>query len=128
MSLAEVLELGSEQRGYWSEERKLIRDTARSFAIEEVLPVANKLDPEKGEIPQSLVDKMGDLGFFGITIPEDLGGLGLGCFEYCVVAEQLARGWMSVASIMARGNSFYTSIPAPNDDEKRKKMPFYGKG
>ena len=78
MSLAEVFELGSDQRGYWSEERKLIRDTARSFAIEEVLPVANRLDPEKGEIPQSLVDKMGDLGFFGITIPEDLGGLGLG--------------------------------------------------
>ena len=128
MSLAEVFELGSEQRGYWSEERKLIRDTARSFAIEEVLPVANKLDPEKGEIPQSLVDKMGDLGFFGITIPEDLGGLGLGCFEYCVVAEQLARGWMSVASIMARGNSFYTSIPALNDDEKQKKIKLMAQG
>ena len=81
MSLAEVFELGSEQRGYWSEERKLIRDTARSFAIEEVLPVANKLDPEKGEIPQSLVDKMGDLGFFCITNPYELGGLGLGCFD-----------------------------------------------
>ena len=71
---------------------------------------------------------MGDLGFFGITIPEDLGGLGLGCFEYCVVAEQLARGWMSVASIMARGNSFYTSIPALNDDEKRKKIKLMAQG
>ena len=40
-------ELGSEERGYWSEERKLIRDTARSFAIAEVLPVANRLDPER---------------------------------------------------------------------------------
>ena len=53
MSLAEVFELGSEQRGYWSEERKLIRDTARSFAIEEVLPVANKLDPEKERYPKA---------------------------------------------------------------------------
>ncbi len=49
---------------------------------------------------------MGDLGFFGITIPEEHGGLGLGAFEYCLVAEELARGWMSVASIIARGNGF----------------------
>lgn len=128
MSVAEAMEYGAHQSGYWTEERKLIRDTARAFAIEEVLPVANRLDPEKGEMPQSLVDKMGDLGFFGITIPEDLGGLGLGCFEYCVVAEQLARGWMSVASIMARGNSFYTSIPAANEEEKRRKIKLMAQG
>ena len=54
--------------------------------------------PVKGDIPRELIDKMGELGFFGILIPEEYGGLGLGAFEYCLVAEELARGWMSVAS------------------------------
>jgi alkylation response protein AidB-like acyl-CoA dehydrogenase len=49
-----------------------------------------------------LRQKMADMGYFGITIPEEYGGLGLGIFEYCLICEQLARGWMSVASIVAR--------------------------
>jgi len=88
----------------------MMQDLARTFTRDEVTPVANRLDPEKGEIPRALVHQMGDLGFFGILIPEEYGGLGLGAFEYCMVAEELARGWMSVASIIARGNGFYRSI------------------
>ncbi|MDF1856839.1 acyl-CoA dehydrogenase family protein [Pseudooceanicola sp.] len=90
-------------KGYFTEERIMIRDSARDFTMREVLPVANKLDGPDGEIPMDLRQKMADMGYFGITIPEEYGGLGLGAFEYCLVAEQLARGWMSVASIMARG-------------------------
>ena len=101
--------------GYLTEERKMMQDMARSFAREEVLPVAHRVDPDKGEIPQDLIDKMGDLGFFGILIPEDKGGMGLGYFEYCLVAEELAAAWMSVASIIARGNSFSRSIPGDDD-------------
>ena len=44
------------------------------------------------------------MGYFGIIIPEEYGGMGLGVFEYCLITEELARGWMSVASIIARGN------------------------
>ena len=44
------------------------------------------------------------MGYFGIVIPEQYGGLGLGVFEYCLITEELARAWMSVASIIARGN------------------------
>ena len=84
--------------GYMTEERGMIQQTARDFAMKEVLPVANKLDPEKGEIPCRLRDKMADMGYFGIVIPEEYGGLGLGVFEYCLVTEELARAWMSVAS------------------------------
>jgi len=97
--------------GYWNESRRLIKETARAFTNDVVLPAANRLDPEKGEIPPDLIEAMGELGFFGILIPTEFGGLGLGAFEYCLVAEELARGWMSVASIIARGNSFYRSIP-----------------
>lgn len=75
---------------------------AREFAMKKVLPVANRLDPEHGLIPPTLRAEMGELGFFGITIPEKYGGLGLGVFEYALVTEELARAWMSVASIIAR--------------------------
>ena len=90
--------------GYMTEERRLIQETARAFAMKEVLPVANKLDPEKGDIPRELIQKLADMGYFGIVIPEQYGGLGLGVFEYCLITEELARAWMSVASIIARGN------------------------
>ena len=93
----------SENR-FMTEERIMIRDAARDFTLNEVLPVANELDPVQGDIPDSLRDKLADMGYFGIRIPEEYGGSGLGCFEYCLIAEQLARGWMSVASLIARGN------------------------
>lgn len=105
---------------YLTAERIMIRDLAREFVRDEVLPLANKLDPEKGDIPRELIDKMGELGFFGILIPEEHGGLGLGAFEYCLVAEELARGWMSVASIIARGNGFYKSIPGTPEERSEK--------
>jgi alkylation response protein AidB-like acyl-CoA dehydrogenase len=106
--------------GYLTLERIMMRDMARQFTAEEVLPAANRLDPVKGDMPRELIERMGELGFFGILIPEEYGGLGLGAFEYCLVAEELARGWMSVASIIARGNGFYRSIPGEGEDRRRK--------
>lgn len=93
----------SENR-FMTEERIMIRDAARDFTLKEVLPIANELDPIQGDIPDSLREKLAEMGYFGIRIPEEYGGSGLGCFEYCLIAEQLARGWMSVASLIARGN------------------------
>ena len=90
---------------YLTEERLMIRDVAREFTRREVLPVANELDPVQGHIPMSLREKLGEMGYFGIRMAEEHGGLGLGVFEYCLVAEELARGWMSVASIIARASS-----------------------
>ncbi|MDE1172675.1 MAG: acyl-CoA dehydrogenase family protein [Parvibaculaceae bacterium] len=112
---------------YLTEERLMMRDLARNFTRDEVTPVANRLDPEKGDIPRELIEKMGDLGFFGILIPEELGGLGLGAFEYCLVAEELARGWMSVASIIARGNGFYRAISG-TEAERREKIAAMARG
>ena len=113
--------------GYLTPERIMIRDLARDFVREVVLPTANRLDPIKGDMPPELIEQMGDLGFFGILIPEGYGGLGLGAFEYCLVAEELARGWMSVASIIARGNSFYRSVPGEGE-ARRAKIEAMAKG
>jgi alkylation response protein AidB-like acyl-CoA dehydrogenase len=90
---------------YLTDERRMIQEVARDFTRREVLPVANELDPIQGDIPMDLRDKLGEMGYFGIRMPEEHGGLGLGVFEYCLISEELARGWMSVASIIARATS-----------------------
>ena len=114
--------------GYMTEERLMIQDMARDFAMQEVLPVANKLDPEKGDIPQGLIDQMGSLGFFGIMIPEKYGGLGLGYMEYCIVAEELSRAWMSVGSIIARANAGWRGVPYQTDSERTEKIERMARG
>ncbi len=110
---------------YLTEERLMIQNLAREFTAKEVLPLANELDPVKGDMPESLRDQMGELGFFGIRIPEEYGGLGLGAFEYCLVAEELARGWMSVASIIARGNGLG---PGWSEEQMRSYLPRMARG
>lgn len=91
-------------------EREALQLQARRFAVDEVLPVANELDPQKGLIPASLLARLAELGYFGITVPAERGGLGLGVFEYCMVSEELARAWMSTASILARAQGLGTAL------------------
>jgi alkylation response protein AidB-like acyl-CoA dehydrogenase len=83
-----------------SDEQRMIQNAACDFAMNEVLPIANEYDPDRRDIPQSLLLKLSEMGFFGITIPQEYGGLGLGCLEYCLVTEELSRAWMSVSSII----------------------------
>src|ERR1700750_2898099 len=85
---------------YMTEERVMIQRAAHDFARKVVLPIAHRLDPLKEDIPESLRDQLAEMGYFGILIPEQYGGLGLGCFEYCLIAEELSRAWMSVGSII----------------------------
>lgn len=105
----------------------MIQQLARDFTSSEVRPLADRLDPEKADFPLTLIDSMGELGFFGILIPQELGGLGLGAYEYCLVTEELAKGWMSVASLPARGNAFYRAIGG-TEEEKRQKIAAMAQG
>lgn len=110
---------------YMTEERVAIQRMAREFAVKEVLPIANELDPLQQDIPMSLRDKLAELGFFGILIPEEYGGLGLGVFEYCLITEELARAWMSVASIVARGNGLGGGF---SEEQRQKYLPRTARG
>lgn len=111
-----------------TEERRLIQESAREFTKNVVRPIADRLDPVKGEIPRELIEQMAELGYFGILIPEEYGGLGLGAFEYCLVAEELARGWMSVASLIARGNALIGSLKAMTPEQKKVYLPRMARG
>src|SRR5690606_1204302 len=81
-------------------ERQQIQEAARTFAREVVRPLADRLDPLRQDIPLSLREQLGEMGYFGILVPEEYGGLGLGCTEYCLITEQLSGAWMSVSSII----------------------------
>jgi len=98
---------------YLSDERLEIQAAARRFSMEEVLPLANELDKQKADIPDGFLKRIGAMGYFGIMIGEDLGGMGRGVFEYALITEELARSWMSVASIIARGNGMGTNVGDP---------------
>ena len=108
-------------------EREALLKQVRAFARDEVLPLANELDPQKGLIPPSLLARMAELGYFGITVSAEYGGLGLGAFEYCMVAEELARAWMSVASIIARGNLLIGSHKM-SEEQRKRYLPRMAKG
>jgi alkylation response protein AidB-like acyl-CoA dehydrogenase len=107
-----------------TEEQKLIQATAREFALREVLPAANRLDPLRQDIPDAVLDRAGELGFFGLRIPEEYGGLGLGCLEYCLVTEELSRGWMSVGSIIRP----MIGMQALSETQKAKYLPAMASG
>src|ERR1700710_478623 len=76
-----------------------ILSTVRSFVDKEIIPNAQEL--EHGDVyPQEIVDGLKELGIFGLTIPEEFGGLGESLLTYALVVEEIARGWMSVSGVV----------------------------
>jgi alkylation response protein AidB-like acyl-CoA dehydrogenase len=73
--------------------------TVHDFVEKEIIPVATGLE-HADEYPEKIVDGMKRLGLFGLTIPEQYGGLGQSLLTYALVAEEIARGWMSVSGII----------------------------
>ena len=73
-----------------------VRDAARAFAENVIRPIAGELDAEE-RFPGELYEEMGELGLFGICVPEEMGGPGLDTLAYALVMEELSRGYASVA-------------------------------
>jgi alkylation response protein AidB-like acyl-CoA dehydrogenase len=76
-----------------------ILKTVRAFVDNEILPVATQLE-HADEYPTAIVEQMKDLGLFGLTIPEEYGGLSESLLTYALAVEEIARGWMSVSGII----------------------------
>jgi butyryl-CoA dehydrogenase len=87
-----------------TDEQRMIRETARSFAQKEVLPVAAELD-ETGRYPDELVRQMAALGFMGVAIPETYGGAGMDNVCYAIAIEEISRACASTGVIMSVNNS-----------------------
>jgi alkylation response protein AidB-like acyl-CoA dehydrogenase len=81
-----------------------MRDGAREFSEKRLKPVAEEMD-EKGAIPQELLTEAAELGFFGMTAPEDAGGLDLDTLSYALVIEELSKGCAALAIMISVHNS-----------------------
>jgi alkylation response protein AidB-like acyl-CoA dehydrogenase len=79
--------------------QKAIVETVRDFVENEVIPVADELE-HKDEFPEKIVEQMKELGLFGLTVPEEFGGIGESLTTYALAVVELARGWMSLSGIL----------------------------
>ncbi len=103
-----------------SDEQRLLRETVRDFARQEVAPVAEELDREK-RFPYEIVEKMGGLGLMGIPFPQEYGGGGADTLSYVLAVEELARVDSSVCITMAAHTSLGTMpIHLWGSDEQRQ--------
>src|SRR3954453_1025905 len=82
-----------------TEDQTEILKAVRTFVDEQIIPVATELE-HADEYPQEIVDGLKELGIFGLTIPEEYGGLGEALLTYALVVEEIARGWMSVSGVI----------------------------
>jgi alkylation response protein AidB-like acyl-CoA dehydrogenase len=87
-----------------SEEQILIRDTARAFAQEQVLPHVRAWEAA-GEIPRSLLAEMGRMGFMGMCVPSEWGGAGASMVSYVLALEEIAAADGGLSTVMSVNNS-----------------------
>jgi (2S)-methylsuccinyl-CoA dehydrogenase len=101
-----------------------IRDEMRKFADSEVMPRAQDWHRKNHYIPLDVIAQMSELGVFGLTIPEDYGGLGLGKESMCVVSEELSRGYIGVGSLGTRSEiAAELILGSGTEEQKRKWLP-----
>ncbi len=105
-----------------TEEHEVIRRSVRDFVEKEVKPIANDLDRQNKDIPEHILRKMAELGYFGIIFPADQGGLGLDYVSMAIVTEELSRGWLSVGSVMTRNLISGTLIAAHGTEEQKTRL------
>src|SRR3954464_1299477 len=112
-----------------SDDHRLIQETVRDFARNEVAPVAEELDREK-RFPYEIVEKLGDLGLMGIPYPEEYGGGGAGTLAYALAVEELARVDSSVGITVAAHTSLGTwpLYAFGSEEQKEEWMPQLASG
>ena len=99
-----------------------ILSTVRTFVDKEIIPHANALE-HADEYPQDIVDGMKEMGLFGLTIPEEYGGLGESLLTYALVVEQIARGWMSVSGVINTHFIVAYMLTQHGTDEQKQQLP-----
>jgi alkylation response protein AidB-like acyl-CoA dehydrogenase len=100
------------------ETRDALIDTVRRFIAREVIPVASEFE-HADRYPEAIVEAMKALGLFGVTIPEEYGGLGLDLLTYIGVVEELSYGWMSLSGVV-NTHTIAASIIVANGTEAQK--------
>lgn len=106
-----------------SEDQSEILKAVRQFVDEQIIPVAQELE-HADEYPTEIIEGLKELGVFGLTIPEEFGGLGESLLTYALVVEEIARGWMSVSGVI--NTHFivaYMLVQHGTEEQKQKYLP-----
>ena len=106
-----------------SDVQRQIIDAVREFTDREIIPNAQQLE-HNDVYPQKIVDSMCEMGLFGLTIPEEYGGLGESLLTYALAVEEISRGWMSISGII--NTHFivaYMLLQHGTEEQKRRYLP-----
>ena len=110
------------------DEHRLLRKTIRDFANAEIRPVAREWE-HSGRYPTEIVDKMKAMGLFGLTVPEEHGGMGADLITLAIVFEEISRAWMGIAGILGSHSlSCYMIARHGTDDQKQRYLPGLASG
>jgi len=113
---------------FLSEEQHMIQDLARKIAREKILPVRAELD-EREEFPWEVVKVSAEAGLMGVSMPEEYEGFGGGVLEYCLVAEELSRVCLGIAtSVVASGLGAMPILLYGSPEQKKRYLPDIAKG
>jgi len=112
-----------------SDEQQLMQDMFREFAVKDVKPIAAEID-ENERFPEENISKMAEIGLFGIPVPEDLGGAGLGNLEYVLAIEELSKVCASTGVIVSAHTSLCLSpiLEFGTQEQIEKYVPFLASG
>lgn len=102
------------------DELEMIRDQFRRYAVERVAPHAHEWHLKDQLIPMEIIEELAEMGVFGLTIPEEFGGLGMSKASMCVVSEELSRGYIGVGSLGTRSEIAAELIIAGGTDEQKQ--------
>ncbi len=106
-----------------TDEQKAITEMVRQFADEQIIPSAEHYDHEDS-FPEPIVEQMKELGLFGVTIPEEYGGMGLDLTTYAMIVEELSRGWISISGIVnTHFIGSYLLMKFGTEEQKQKYLP-----
>ena len=104
-----------------TETRNQIITMVREFVKRDVEPIANQYDDED-IYPAELVDKMAEMGLFGITLPEEYGGMGLDYTTFAMIFEELSKGWMSVSGVLGTHHILAYMLYTYGTEEQKQRM------
>lgn len=100
----------------------MVRDQFRRYADDRIIPHAHQWHLDNAYIPMDVVSEMSDLGVFGLTIPEEFGGLGMGKTAMCVVSEELSRGYIGTGSLSTRSEIAAELILIGGTDQQKSRF------
>ncbi|MGK7753947.1 MULTISPECIES: acyl-CoA dehydrogenase family protein [unclassified Roseovarius] len=103
------------------DELEMIREQFRRYAVDKILPEAHEWHLKDELIPMEIIEELSEMGVFGLTIPEEFGGLGLSKASMCVVSEELSRGYIGVGSLGTRSEIAAELIIAGGTPEQKEK-------